>query len=132
MADANWIAETGSPAMYASSSAAPTPVVTDEIADRTSVITGRLKTIYRKTVLPVEKKYSYDYFYESPLLTDIEFDGTNHENFFKFIRMSNCTARIQQPTTDGATSSIWITPSSSETNKTGYATHSLRTLCCAH
>jgi hypothetical protein len=48
---------------------------TDEIADRTSVITARLKTIYRKTVLPVEKRYKYDYFYESPLLTDAEFDG---------------------------------------------------------
>ncbi len=48
---------------------------TDEIADRTSIITARLKTIYRKTVLPVEKRYKYDYFYESPLLTDAEFDG---------------------------------------------------------
>jgi EH domain-containing protein 1 len=54
-----------------------TPPASDEMADRTSVITGRLKTIYRKSVLPVEKKYSYDYFYESPLLTDVEFDGTN-------------------------------------------------------
>lgn len=49
----------------------------DEIADRTSVITARLKTIYRKSVLPVEKRYSYDYFYESPLMTDVEFDGEN-------------------------------------------------------
>lgn len=48
---------------------------TDEISDRTNVITARLKTIYRKTVLPVEKRYKYDYFYESPLLTDVEFDG---------------------------------------------------------
>lgn len=49
--------------------------VNDEIADRTSVITARLKSIYRKSVLPVEKRYKYDYFYESPLLTDVEFDG---------------------------------------------------------
>jgi len=47
----------------------------DEIADRTSIITARLKKIYRKTVLPIEKRYKYDYFYESPLLTDVEFDA---------------------------------------------------------
>lgn len=76
MADANWAVDGSSPAMNASMAAAASGAgVTDEIADRTSVITGRLKTIYRKTVLPVEKKYSYDYFYESPLLTDIEFDA---------------------------------------------------------
>lgn len=51
------------------------PSGSDEIADRTAVITARLKTIYRKTVLPVEKRYRYDYFYESPLMTDAEFDG---------------------------------------------------------
>lgn len=51
----------------------------DEVADRTSIITARLKTIYRKTVLPVEKRYRYDYFYESPLLTDVEFDGKEKE-----------------------------------------------------
>lgn len=73
---ADWAVETGSPALNASAAAAGTQG-TDEIADRTSVITGRLKSIYRKTVLPVEKKYRYDYFYESPLLTDVEFDGTN-------------------------------------------------------
>ena len=49
----------------------------DETADRTSIITARLKTIYRKTVLPVEKRYRYDYFYESPFLTDVEFDGVS-------------------------------------------------------
>lgn len=47
----------------------------DEVADRTAIITAKLKQIYRKTVLPVEKKYQYDYFYESPLMTDVEFDG---------------------------------------------------------
>lgn len=47
-----------------------------ELSDRTAVITARLKQIYRKSVLPVEKRYKYDYFYESPLLTDVEFDGT--------------------------------------------------------
>lgn len=75
---AEWAADVGSPGMNTSAAAAGgNSGVTDEIADRTSVITARLKTIYRKSVLPVEKKCSYDYFYESPLLTDIEFDGTN-------------------------------------------------------
>jgi hypothetical protein len=64
----------GSPSVLASEASAGPPV-RDEIADRTSVITARLKTIYRKTVLPVEKRYQYDYFYESPFLSDTEFDG---------------------------------------------------------
>jgi N-terminal EH-domain containing protein len=46
----------------------------DEIADRTANIAAHLKKIYRKSILPVEKKYRYDYFYDSPLLTDVEFD----------------------------------------------------------
>jgi hypothetical protein len=60
----------GSPAIQAAAGG------TDEVADRTSVITGQLKKIYRKTVLPVEKRFKYDYFYESPFLSDSEFDGT--------------------------------------------------------
>lgn len=47
----------------------------DELAGRTAVITARLKQMYRKNVFPVEKRYKYDYFYESPLMTDVEFDG---------------------------------------------------------
>jgi hypothetical protein len=47
----------------------------DETADRTAMISAKLKSIYRKAVLPVEKRYRYDYFFESPLLTDVEFDG---------------------------------------------------------
>ena len=70
---ADWIHDSGSPASQAS--AAATGVV-DEVADRTSIIAGRLKTIYRKTVLPVEKRFKYDYFYESPFLSDAEFDCT--------------------------------------------------------
>lgn len=61
-----------SPAVQASAAAAGGD---DDMADRTSVITGRLKSIYRKTVLPVEKRFQYDYFFESPFLTDSEFDG---------------------------------------------------------
>jgi hypothetical protein len=49
----------------------------DEVADRTAAISARLKRIYRKAVLPVEKRYRYDYFYESPLLSDVEFDGAS-------------------------------------------------------
>lgn len=59
----------GSPAIQAAAGG------TDEVADRTSVITGQLKKIYRKTVLPVEKRFKYDYFYESPFLSDSEFDA---------------------------------------------------------
>ena len=47
----------------------------DEVADRTAVIAGRLKDIYAKSVHPVEKRYQYDYFFESPFMTDVEFDG---------------------------------------------------------
>lgn len=47
----------------------------DEVADRTAVVAAQLKRIYRKAVLPVEKRYKYDYFYESPFLSDVEFDG---------------------------------------------------------
>ena len=72
---ADWAFDSGSPSMQASASVAGGGV-TDEVADRTSVITGRLKTIYRKTVLPVEKRFKYDYFYDSPFLSDVEFDGT--------------------------------------------------------
>ncbi len=45
-------------------------------ADRTAMIAARLKKIYQKAVLPCEKRYRYDYFYESPFLSDVEFDGT--------------------------------------------------------
>eukprot|EP00543_Licmophora_paradoxa_P012541 CAMPEP_0202476868 /NCGR_PEP_ID=MMETSP1360-20130828/93642_1 /ASSEMBLY_ACC=CAM_ASM_000848 /TAXON_ID=515479 /ORGANISM="Licmophora paradoxa, Strain CCMP2313" /LENGTH=546 /DNA_ID=CAMNT_0049104085 /DNA_START=76 /DNA_END=1716 /DNA_ORIENTATION=- len=51
------------------------PPATDESADRTAMISARLKSIYRRAVLPVEKRYRYDYFFESPLLTDVEFDA---------------------------------------------------------
>ena len=56
MAEPNWAIESGSPSVNASMAAAAAGGATDEIADRTSVITARLKTIYRKTVLPVEKR----------------------------------------------------------------------------
>lgn len=68
-----WAFDSGSPAVQASAAAAEGG--NDEAADRTSIITGRLKTIYRKAVLPVEKRYKYDYFYESPFMSDAEFDS---------------------------------------------------------
>jgi len=49
----------------------------DALADRTALISARLKQIYKKSVLPCEQRYRYDYFYESPLLSDVEFDGTS-------------------------------------------------------
>jgi hypothetical protein len=80
MSSSDWAFDGGSssPSVLASEAAAGTgsTPARDEIADRTAVITARLKTIYRKVVLPVEKRYQYDYFYESPFLSDSEFDGT--------------------------------------------------------
>lgn len=51
------------------------PGKADEVGDRTAVVSARLKQIYRKSVLPCEKRHRYDYFYESPFLTDVEFDS---------------------------------------------------------
>ena len=67
-------ASNGSSARGGGGGGAPSSGV-DEIANRTANISAHLKKIYRKAVLPVEKRYRYDYFYESPLLTDVEFDG---------------------------------------------------------
>ena len=47
----------------------------DANAERTAVICASLKSLYAKYVFPLEKKYNYDFFFESPLLTDAEFDG---------------------------------------------------------
>ena len=51
-------------------------MATNETQDRTVKVSTRLKEIYNKSILPVEKKYRYDYFFDSPLLSEIEFDGT--------------------------------------------------------
>ena len=55
----------------------------EDLADRTAKVSAHLKQIYRKAVLPVEKRFRYDYFYESPFLTDVEFDC---ELIFLYIR----------------------------------------------
>jgi len=45
------------------------------LEDRTNLISSKLKALYAKSVLPAEKAYRYDYFFESPLLSDVEFDS---------------------------------------------------------
>ena len=47
----------------------------DAVQDKNALIYAKLKQIYRAAVLPVEKRYRYDYFYESPFMSDVEFDG---------------------------------------------------------
>eukprot|EP00555_Chaetoceros_dichaeta_P011371 CAMPEP_0198257518 /NCGR_PEP_ID=MMETSP1447-20131203/7175_1 /TAXON_ID=420782 /ORGANISM="Chaetoceros dichaeta, Strain CCMP1751" /LENGTH=576 /DNA_ID=CAMNT_0043944437 /DNA_START=107 /DNA_END=1837 /DNA_ORIENTATION=- len=46
-----------------------------DTSDRTAMVAAQLKRIYKKAVLPVEKRFQYDYFYESPFLSDVEFDS---------------------------------------------------------
>lgn len=62
------------------------------IDDRSAAISARLKQIYQKSILPVEKKYRYDYFFESPLLSDVEFDGkfiTDFKNVQNIKKLKN-------------------------------------------
>jgi len=47
----------------------------NEMGDRSTLVQTELKKIYKKAVLPVEKRFRYDYFYESPFLSDVEFDS---------------------------------------------------------
>lgn len=54
-------------------------------ADRTALVAARLKQLYTKHVLPVEKRYQYEFFYESPYLSDVEFDGTWGFRFLSFV-----------------------------------------------
>jgi hypothetical protein len=61
----------------------------ESAVDRTQRVAARLKEIYRKSILPVEKRYRYDYFFESPLLSDVEFDGA-----YKFFSQWQSTSRI--------------------------------------
>jgi hypothetical protein len=46
----------------------------NEPTNRTEIVQSQLKKIYKKAVLPVEKRFRYDYFYESPFLSDVEFE----------------------------------------------------------
>jgi hypothetical protein len=56
----------------------------DQTADRTAIVAARLKKLYKNSVYPVEKKYRYDYFFESPLLSDVEFDGAYSKRSLRF------------------------------------------------
>lgn len=49
--------------------------VNDAAADKTNRAQAQLKAIYKDNILPAEKRYLYDFFYESPFLTDVEFDA---------------------------------------------------------
>jgi N-terminal EH-domain containing protein len=51
--------------------------------DRTAKVCARLRELYQKSILPVEKKYRYDYFFDSPLLSDVEFDGMSSAYQYK-------------------------------------------------
>ena len=97
---ADWAYDAGS-SPSAQAAAAVSAPVNDEIADRTNVITAKLKTIYRKHVYPVEKRYKYDYFYESPFLTDVEFDGALssvlQKQFCVLFHESSVTHTLLQP-----------------------------------
>jgi len=59
----------------AASAGEQTLTQSDQLAMRTSQVAARLKAVYRKSILPVEKRFQYDYFFESPFLTDVEFDS---------------------------------------------------------
>ena len=61
----------------------------NEMGDRSTLVQTELKKIYKKAVLPVEKRFRYDYFYESPFLSDVEFDCkcTVHRSFQERGRM---------------------------------------------
>ena len=47
----------------------------DEATNKTNKVSAKLKAIYKDNILPAEKRYRYDFFYESPFLTDVEFDS---------------------------------------------------------
>lgn len=81
MAEQNWAAEPSSSPSPGSPGGGDGGQA-DSLADRTAMIANRLKSIYKKAVLPVEKKYRYDYFYESPFMTDVEFDGKQYKIWY--------------------------------------------------
>jgi len=49
-----------------------------EAINKTSLVSEKLKAIYKDNILPSEKRYQYDFFYDSPFLTDVEFDAKPH------------------------------------------------------
>eukprot|EP00579_Thalassiosira_antarctica_P015439 CAMPEP_0201942934 /NCGR_PEP_ID=MMETSP0903-20130614/49987_1 /ASSEMBLY_ACC=CAM_ASM_000552 /TAXON_ID=420261 /ORGANISM="Thalassiosira antarctica, Strain CCMP982" /LENGTH=552 /DNA_ID=CAMNT_0048485465 /DNA_START=84 /DNA_END=1742 /DNA_ORIENTATION=+ len=51
------------------------PSSADVAINQTISVSTKLKAIYKDNILPAEKRYRYDFFYESPYLTDVEFDA---------------------------------------------------------
>lgn len=51
------------------------PTNADEAIHKTNLVSTKLKAIYKDNILPAEKRWRYDFFYESPHLTDVEFDA---------------------------------------------------------
>mmetsp|Transcript_25564 Transcript_25564/g.35988 ORF Transcript_25564/g.35988 Transcript_25564/m.35988 type:complete len:575 (-) Transcript_25564:478-2202(-) len=72
---ADWASEPPTPSTRDLSASSSNLASGGDVGDRTAAVAAHLKKIYRKAVLPLEKRYRYDYFYESPLLTDVEFDA---------------------------------------------------------
>jgi len=63
-------------AEWASTKTAMSPTNRNEEAtEKTNRVSAKLKAIYKDNILPSEKRYQYDFFYESPFLTDVEFDA---------------------------------------------------------
>jgi len=60
---------------WASAKTAMAPGSSDEASNKTNRVSAKLKAIYKDNILPAEKRYRYDFFYESPFLTDVEFDA---------------------------------------------------------
>ena len=82
MSNADWAAEASAYSGGASTlGAGSSGGAAGDTADRTAVVAKKLKEIYSKAVLPVEKRFQYDYFYESPFLSDVEFDGKCYMNY---------------------------------------------------
>lgn len=47
----------------------------DDATRKTNKVNEQLKSIYKNNILPAEKRYRYDFFDESPYMTDVEFDA---------------------------------------------------------
>lgn len=70
-------------------SATPTNPAGESTEDRTLLIAARLKQLYARAILPIEKKYRYDYFFDSPLLSDVEFDGESSARWSHSLRCAD-------------------------------------------
>lgn len=63
---ADWADEASSYRPGSATAAASSGSTGNETKDRSTLVQSQLKKIYKKAVLPVEKRFRYDYFYESP------------------------------------------------------------------